>query len=127
MNEFFIDEPAKWKTRKLRQIHTADPVGMGRKSRQYNIFHYIVQARPSVHTDWIRCVYLAPFPLLPFCGLIYTLYNAFIYSTMTGTGTINPGSLEKSVIIVINRMLMQMWVSFAAVPPRLSFAAPAFS
>ena len=23
-----IDEPAKWKTRELRQIHTADPIGM---------------------------------------------------------------------------------------------------
>ena len=29
-----VDEDAKWKTRELRQIRTADPIGMGRKSCQ---------------------------------------------------------------------------------------------
>ena len=30
MKELYIDEPAKWKTREWRQIHTFEPVGMGR-------------------------------------------------------------------------------------------------
>ena len=62
---------AKWKTRILRQIHTADPVGMGSKSRQYTMFQYSVQAGLSVFTDGISCMYLAQYPRLPFCGLIY--------------------------------------------------------
>jgi len=31
-------------------MHTADLVGMGGKSRQYNTFQYSVQARLSVHS-----------------------------------------------------------------------------
>ncbi len=34
----YIDEPAEWTTRELRQMQTADPVGMGRKSRQYTLY-----------------------------------------------------------------------------------------
>ena len=51
------DENTKWKTRNLPliRVHTADPVGMGRKSRQYTIFQECVQARLSSHTDWISC------------------------------------------------------------------------
>ena len=41
MKELYIDEPAEWTTRELRQIHTADPVGMGRKSSQCTIFKYV--------------------------------------------------------------------------------------
>ena len=56
----------------LNTVHTADPVGMGRKLPQYTIFQYSVQARLSAHTDWISCsMYLAEYPRLPFCGLIY--------------------------------------------------------
>ena len=51
--------------------NAADPVGMGRKSRQYTIFQYSVLARLSVHSDWISCMYLAQYPCLPFWGLIY--------------------------------------------------------
>ena len=29
--KLYVDEDAKWKTRDLRQMHTADPVSMGRK------------------------------------------------------------------------------------------------
>ena len=32
-----IDDPSKWKMRELRQIHTADPVGMDRKSCLYTV------------------------------------------------------------------------------------------
>jgi len=42
MNKFYMDEPAKWKTRILLQIHTADPLDMGRKSHQYTLFHCTV-------------------------------------------------------------------------------------
>ena len=35
MKGLYIDELAKWKTRELCQIQTVDPVGMGRKTRQY--------------------------------------------------------------------------------------------
>ena len=53
MKKLDIDEPAKGKTRELRQIHTAGPDSMGRKLRQYTIVQYNVQERLSVHTDWI--------------------------------------------------------------------------
>ena len=39
--------------------------------RQYTIFHYSVQARLSDHTDWIRCMYLAPYPRPLLCVLNY--------------------------------------------------------
>ena len=57
MNKLYIDNIAKWKTRILRQIHTgtSEPVGMGRKSRQYTISKNSVQARLSAHTDGISC------------------------------------------------------------------------
>ena len=71
MKELYIDEPANWKTRILRQIRTADPVGMGRKSSRYTILEYSVLARLYAHSDWINCMYLAQYPRLPFCGLLY--------------------------------------------------------
>jgi len=36
-NPFKVDEDTKWNTRILRQMQTADPVGMGRKSCLYTI------------------------------------------------------------------------------------------
>ena len=36
----YVDKDAKWKTRILGQIQTADPDGMGRKLRQYTIFQF---------------------------------------------------------------------------------------
>ena len=39
-----------WKTRILRQIHTADPVFTGRKSCQYR--NIVVLVRLSAHTAW---------------------------------------------------------------------------
>ena len=42
MNELYLDEPAKWKTRILHQIHAADPVDMDRKSCLYTILEYCV-------------------------------------------------------------------------------------
>ena len=39
-------------------IPTADPVGMGRKLRQYTILQYSVQAQLSANTDWISCRYV---------------------------------------------------------------------
>ena len=75
MKEFYIDAHAKWKTRKWRQIHTADQVAMDRKSCLYQYYYctgmYSVLARLSVLTNWINCMYLAQFPRLPFCGLLY--------------------------------------------------------
>ena len=68
MNKLYTDTLAKWTMRILRQIHTAHPVGMGRKSRQYTLFQYIVQAQLSAHTDWISCMYLGQYPRLPFLG-----------------------------------------------------------
>jgi len=44
LNCVYVDEPAKCKTRILRQINTADKVGMARKSCQYTMFQYSVQA-----------------------------------------------------------------------------------
>jgi len=61
---------------------SADPIGMTmrRKSRQYAIFQYSVNARLSVHTGWISCMYSVKFPRLPFCGLISIyIYNSFVY------------------------------------------------
>jgi len=40
-----------------KYVHTADPVGMGGKSRQYAIFLSNVQARLSSY--WTSCMYLA--------------------------------------------------------------------
>ena len=37
-----IAQDAKWKTREQRQIHTADPVGVGRKSCLYTMLEYCV-------------------------------------------------------------------------------------
>ena len=50
-------------------VHTADPVGMDRKSCLYTILEYSGLARLSAHTNWIRCLYLAQYPRLPFCVL----------------------------------------------------------
>ena len=46
---------------------TADPV----TSYLYTLLEYSVLARLSAHSDWISCLYLAQFPRLLFCGLIY--------------------------------------------------------
>ena len=94
MKKLYIDVPTKWKTRELRQKYTADPVGMGRKARQHTIVQYSVQARLSVYSDWISCMYLAELHRSPFCGLIYIhlfkqllhlcsthIYNPVLYST----------------------------------------------
>ena len=71
-----LDEPAKWKPSELPQIHTADPVStMGRKSCQYTLFKYSVQAQLSAYTDWISCMHLVQFPWLLFCGHIYTNHS----------------------------------------------------
>jgi len=45
----YIDEDTKWKTRLLRQIHTADPIGMGIKSCLYTILENCVLAKLSAH------------------------------------------------------------------------------
>ena len=37
-------------------MQTACQVSMGRKSRQYTIFPYRIQARLSVHSDWMSCM-----------------------------------------------------------------------
>ena len=69
MKKLYIDEPAEWMTRELRQIHTADPVSIGAESPfTQHIFQYSVQAHLSV--NWTSCVYLAPFPCRPFGVLI---------------------------------------------------------
>ena len=39
MNELYIEEPAKWKKRILRQIHTAVPVGMILNNLDTEIVH----------------------------------------------------------------------------------------
>jgi len=63
-------------------IHTgtADPVAMDRKSCLCTILEYRILAWLSAHTDWISCrylpMYLALYPRLPFCRLIY---NSFVY------------------------------------------------
>jgi len=79
---FKEEKDTKWKTKILSQLHTADPVGMGRKSCLYAILKHSVLARLSAHTDWISCVYWAPYPRLPLCGLIYIHTT---YSSMTTT------------------------------------------
>ena len=47
MKELYIEEPAKWKTRELRQIHSADPVDMDRTSCLYTFLEYSVLAQLS--------------------------------------------------------------------------------
>ena len=44
---------------------------MPRKSCLYTILKYSVLARFSAHTNRISCKYLAQYPRLQFCGLIY--------------------------------------------------------
>ena len=53
-------------------VHTAGPVGMGRKSRQYTIHSSIVPIQAGlsarrVGTHWISCMYLVQYPRLLFC------------------------------------------------------------
>ena len=49
----------------------------------YTILEYSVLARLSAHADWISCMYLAQYPRLPFCGLIYIqLIHLWRKSTM---------------------------------------------
>ena len=91
MKELYMDEPAKSKTRILRQIHTADPVAMDRKSCLYTILEYTELARLSAHIDWISCMYvpyMAQFPRLPFCWLIYIqllhLWSCTYYENLGG-------------------------------------------
>ena len=61
-------------------MHT-DPVVYGQKVCTYTILEYCLLARLSAHTDWISSMYLAQYPRLPFCGLMYIYtYNLFIYS-----------------------------------------------
>ena len=63
MKELYIDEPSKWKTRELHQIHTADPVGVGRKSRQYTILTSVVNWHDflSISTGSAVCMYLGQY------------------------------------------------------------------
>ena len=49
--EIMIDEDTKWKMRILHQIHTDDPVSIGRKSCLYTMLEYCALARLSAHTD----------------------------------------------------------------------------
>ena len=63
MNELYLDEPANWKPRILRQIHTADPDGMRQKVAPV---HNIPAQNPE-----ISCVYLAQYPRLPLSVLIF--------------------------------------------------------
>ena len=58
---------------KCMQLVQCVPTYMGRKSCLYAILEYCVQARLSAHTDWISCFYLAQYPRLPCCGVIYAL------------------------------------------------------
>ena len=49
------------------------PVWAESRASVYTILESGVQARLSASgTDWISCMYLAQYPCLPFCGLIYT-------------------------------------------------------
>ena len=79
----------------IRYIPSADPVRMGRKSCQYTLFQYSVQARLSVQTDCISCMYLAHYPRPPFCGLIYIqlihLWGQFLMQ-IVATHSFSPAS-----------------------------------
>jgi len=70
-----VDEDTKWKTRILRQIctvHTADPVGKGRKSCLYTILEYSCTGATFCPYRLDQLYVFAQYPRLPFCGLIYT-------------------------------------------------------
>ena len=66
----------KWKKRELRQIQTAEcTVCMNRKSYLYTVLQQSVQARLSVHTNWIRCTYV--FSAIPSSSIL----GAHLYTT----------------------------------------------
>ena len=75
MNELYIDEPEKWKTRELRQIHTYS--SSNRQEQKVTPVHYIsvyVVHRHdflSIATASAVCSYLAQFPRLLLCAHIY--------------------------------------------------------
>ena len=58
-------------------VHTADLVGMGRKSRQYTLFQYRVQAHLSAHTDWTSCTDV--FDTIPLSSILGT----HLYTTLS--------------------------------------------
>ena len=79
MNELDIDGPAKWKTRILRQIQTADPVGIWAESRARTL--YVLQYNSEVvgtydplsahtYTGSAVPLNLAQYRYVPFCVLI---------------------------------------------------------
>ena len=76
--------------KKLRQIHTAGPVAMDRKSCLYTTVQYteicIVYWRDflPVPTGTAEYTYLAQIPRRPFCGLIYIqLFYLYVLGTKT--------------------------------------------
>jgi len=93
MKELYIDEPAKWKTKILRQIpySTAYPAGTGSKSCLYTLLELSVLARLSAHTDWIRCRYL--FGANPSSSIL----RAHLCTTPSSMGpTVQPMDMEHS-------------------------------
>ena len=76
MKELYIDEPAKWKTRKLRQIDTDDPEGMDRKSCLFTILEYRVLVQLSTHA-WLD--QLNVFGAIPLSSILI----AHLYTTLS--------------------------------------------
>jgi len=70
-----VDEDTKWKMSELRQMQTADPVGMGRKSCLSTILEYSVLTRLYTHTEGISCLHLPQFSRLPFCVQLLNLWH----------------------------------------------------
>ena len=71
INKLYIDNTAKWKTRILRQMQTADPDCMGRKSCQYNY----ISGQTGIKLYWCDVLPIltgsAVYLHLPFCALFY--------------------------------------------------------
>ena len=90
--------PYTWKTRKLRQMRTADLVSMGRKSRQYNIFQYGVQAQLSVHTELIGAICVCLNSLVFHFVLIQSAWTESRACTLYGNILLCTGSTFNFVV-----------------------------
>jgi len=73
----YVDEPAKWKTRELHQIHryerTADPVAMDRKSCLYSVLEY--KYRLDINIYVVLCVWTIPYRPTPYRYRYYRYSN----------------------------------------------------
>jgi len=79
----------------------------------------LIQAQLSAHTDWIRCMYLAQNPRLPFCGLIYVhlihlwcRYMLILLASWSGishTNRIQPESRVSNFLLFLANAYSSQW------------------